>query len=522
MVNVTNKTFSSFENETNTDFSNIQEVENIKKAIAKVKGELGKTYPVVINGERIETDDKIVSINPGKKSEVIGRVSKADQSLAEKSLLQSVETFESWSRVAPEERASYLFKAADIFRERRHELSATMILEGGKNYEEADAEVSEAIDFLEWYGTCMIEMENDDHNLKQVPDESNKMEYIPLGVGIIIPPWNFPLAICTGLTVSAVVAGNTVVLKPSSSSAVIAYKIFEIMEEAGLPKGVINFTPGDSGEIGDFLTGHPQTRFVSFTGSKEVGLRINEIVGKTAPGQIWIKLFNAEMGGKNGVVVDETADLDAAAKAIVSSAFSFQGQKCSAGSRLVAVESVYDELIDRVVELTKEISIGQGEDNHFTGPVVDESAFKKIMGYIEIGKEEGKLLVGGTGDDSEGYFIQPTIIKDVDPQARVMQEEIFGPVLSITKAEDYKDAINIYNNTDFGLTGAFFSQKNDRIDYATKEMHCGNLYVNRNCTGALVGVHPFGGFNLSGTDSKVGGADYLKIFSQPKIYTVKK
>lgn len=522
MVDVLNKSLEGFENAVNTDFSNPNEVEKLKQAIQKVRGELGKTYPVIINGEKIETEDKIVSINPGKKTEVIGYVSKVDKELAEKGLLQAVETFEEWKRVEPAERAEYLFKAAEVMRERRHELSAIMILEAGKNYEEADAEVSEAIDFLEFYGRSMIELEADTHRLKRIPEESNTMKYIPLGVGFIVPPWNFPLAICTGLTVSAVVTGNTTVLKPSSSTPVTAYKFVEIMEEVGLPNGVINFIPGDSKVMGDFITGHPKTRFVSFTGSKEVGLRINEIVGRTAPGQKWIKRLNAEMGGKDGVVVDETANLEEAAKSIVSSAFSFQGQKCSAGSRAIIVESVYDKLVDRVVELTNEIEIGQGEDNYYTGPVIDEAAFKRITEYIEIGKEEGTLLTGGTSDDSEGYFIRPTIIKDVDPKARIMQEEIFGPVLAITKAKDYKEAIDIYNDTEYGLTGSFFSQEDDRIDYATREMHCGNLYVNRNCTGALVGVHPFGGFNMSGTDSKAGGYDYLKIFSQAKLYTVKK
>lgn len=521
MVQVANRSVENFVNEPNTDFSNPQEVEKLQKAIQKARGELGKTYPVIINGERIETEDKITSINPGKKSEVIGYVSKVDQELAEKALLQAVETFESWKRVKPEERASYLFKAADIMRKRRHELSAIMILEAGKNYEEADAEVSEAIDFLEFYGRSMLDLEKDTHKLKRVPDEKNTMKYIPLGVGFIVPPWNFPLAICTGLTVSAVVTGNTTVLKPSSSTPVTAYKFVEIMEEVGIPNGVINFIPGDSRVMGDFISGHPQTRFVSFTGSKEVGLHINEIVGRTAPGQKWIKRLNAEMGGKDGVVVDETANLEEAAKSIVSSAFSFQGQKCSAGSRAIIVESVYDELVEKVVELTNELEMGQGEENYYVGPVIDEAAFKRITEYIEIGKDEGELVAGGTADDSEGYFIRPTIIKDVDPKARIMQEEIFGPVLAITRAKDYKEAIDIYNNTEYGLTGAFFSQDDDRIDYATREMHCGNLYVNRNCTGALVGVHPFGGFNMSGTDSKAGGYDYLKIFSQAKLYTVK-
>lgn len=516
-----NRTLDAFVNEPNTDFSNPDEVAKLKAAIDKVRNELGKEYPVIINGERIFTEDKIVSINPGKKEEVVGYVSKTNVDMAEKAIQHAVETFETWKRVRPEERAAYLFKAADIMRERRHELTATMILEAGKNYTEADAEVSEAIDFLEFYGRSMLELEKDTHRLVRIPEEKNTMKYIPLGVGFIVPPWNFPLAICTGLTVSAVVTGNTTVLKPSSSTPVIAYKFVEIMEEVGLPKGVINFIPGDSREIGDYITGHPLTRFVSFTGSKDVGLHIYEIIGKTAPGQKWMKRLNAEMGGKDAVVVDETADLDEAAKSIVESAFGFQGQKCSAGSRAIIVESVYDEVVDKVIELTKQLTIGQGEEDCDVGPVIDEAAFKKIIHYIEIGKNEAKLVLGGDSDDSEGYFIHPTIFIDADPKGRIMQEEIFGPVLAMTKAKDYKEAIEIANDTEYGLTGSFYSKDPERIEYAVREMHCGNLYINRKCTGALVGVHPFGGFNMSGTDSKAGGYDYLKLFTQAKLYTIK-
>lgn len=515
------KMLAGFKNSENTDFAKQEEVEKLQAEIKKFREQLGQTYPVVINGERIETEDKLISYNPGKKTEVIGYMSKVDQAMAEKALLEAVDKFETWKRVKPADRAEYLFKAAEVMRKRRHELSAVMILEAGKDYVEADAEVSEAIDFLEYYARSMNELEADTHSLKTIPEEKNQMKYIPLGVGFIVPPWNFPLAICTGLTVSAVVAGNTTVLKPSSSTPIIAYKFFEIMEEVGLPEGVINFIPGDSKVMGDFLTGHAKTRFISFTGSKEVGLRINEIAGKTAPGQKWIKRLNAEMGGKDGVVVDETANLEEAAQAIVQSAFSFQGQKCSAGSRAIIVESVYDKVVERVVELTNAIKMGQGEDNTFSGPVIDQKAYDKITKYIEIGKTEGTLVAGGTASDEEGYFIRPTIIKDLDQNARVIKEEIFGPVLGIAKAKDWEDAISIYNNTEYGLTGAFFSESEERINAAIEIMHCGNLYVNRNCTGALVGVHPFGGFNMSGTDSKAGGHDYLKIFSQAKLSTVK-
>ncbi|SEA91546.1 1-pyrroline-5-carboxylate dehydrogenase [Thalassobacillus cyri] len=509
-----------FENINNTDFKDPKEQEKLQKEIDKLRQQgLAKEHPVVIDGKEYYTEDKIVSTNPGKKDEVIGYASKADKELAEKALIKATETFESWKKVAPRDRAEYLFRTAELMQERRHEFSALLILEAGKNYEEADAEVSEAIDFMNFYARSMIQLEDDTHYLKRVPGEKNHLKYIPLGVGFIVPPWNFPLAITTGLTVSAVVTGNTVLLKPASYTPLIAYKFFELINEAGLPKGVINFITGDSKEFGDFITGHRLTRFISFTGSKDVGLRINEIAGRTAEGQIWIKRVNAEMGGKDGIVIDETADLDKAAQSIITSGFTFQGQKCSAGSRVIVVEEVYDELLDKVIEIAKKLSVGNGEENHDVGPVIHEKAYNEILDYIEIGKQEAALKLGGDTPSEEGYYINPTIFGDVDPNSRIMQEEIFGPVIAFAKAKDWEEGIEIYNNTDYGLTGGFFSSKQDRLDAAVERMHCGNLYLNRDITGALVGVHPFGGFNLSGTDSKAGSYEYLKLFSQGKTYT---
>lgn len=510
----------TFTNEPNTDFSKDREVQALKEAILSFRQELGKDYPVIIGGEKIYTEEKITSINPGKTDEVIGYMSKVNREMAETAIQTATNTFETWKQVRPEKRADYLFKAADLMRKKRHEFSAVLILEAGKNYEEADAEVSEAIDFMEYYGRSMIQLEEDTHFVKSIPNETNRLTYIPLGVGFIVPPWNFPLAICTGLTVSAVVTGNTTLLKPASVTPIIAYKFVELMEEIGLPKGVINFIPGDSSVMGDCITGHPLTRFISFTGSKDVGLHINELAGKTAKGQKWIKRVNAEMGGKDGIVIDETADLEAAAKSIVSSAFSFQGQKCSAGSRAIIVESVYDEVIQKVIQLASELKLGNGEENYCVGPVIDQKAFNTILNYIEIGKKEAKLVLGGDTGSEEGYYIQPTIFIDAEPNSTIMQEEIFGPVLTIAKAKDWEEAIEIYNNTEYGLTGGFFSSNEERINQAIERMYCGNLYINRNVTGALVGVHPFGGFNLSGTDSKAGSYDYLKLFSQGKLHTI--
>jgi 1-pyrroline-5-carboxylate dehydrogenase len=353
--------------------------------------------------------------------------------------------------------------------------------------------------------------------LTKIEGEDNKLSYIPLGVGIVIPPWNFPLAICVGMTTASIVSGNTVLLKPASLTPVIAHKFIALMEEVGLPAGVINFVPGSGAEVGDYLTTHPKTRFICFTGSKEVGLRINRLAAETVEGQIWIKRVIAEMGGKDGIVVDETADLDAAAAAIVASAFGFQGQKCSSGSRAFIVESVYEHVVHTVKVLTEKLEIGLPELNYAAGPVSDKNAYEKILEYIEIGKQEGKLLIGGGKAEGNGFFIQPTVFADVDGKARIMQEEIFGPVLAIAKAKDYKEAIAMYNDTEFGLTGSFFSRDESRIAYALEETHCGNLYINRKCTGALVGVHPFGGFNMSGTDSKAGGYEYLLLFTQAKL-----
>jgi 1-pyrroline-5-carboxylate dehydrogenase len=516
------KTLRTFANEPCVDFSTEENRLAMKAALDKVKRELGQTYPLHIGSDKLMTENTILSINPGNIAEAVGRVSMANQELAEKALKAAQETFEVWKHVPAAERAEYLFKAAELLRQRRYEFSAWLIYESGKNYSEADGEVAEAIDFLEYYGRAMIQLDQDDHGLTKIADEDNRLTYIPLGVGVIIPPWNFPLAICVGLTVSAVVTGNTVVLKPASATPVIAYRFVALMEEAGLPAGVINFIPGSSAEIGDFLITHPQTRFISFTGSKEVGLRINRLAAQTAEGQIWIKRVNAEMGGKDGVVVDETADLDAAVAAIVESAFSFQGQKCSAGSRAIIVESIYDQVVEKVVEKTKQLTVGPGTENHPIGPVIDQNAYERIFHYIEIGKGEGRLVLGGKKAAGNGYYIEPTIFVDVPGKARIMQEEIFGPVLAIAKAKDWKEAIDMYNDTEYGLTGSFFSRDAERIDYAVRTMHCGNLYINRKCTGALVGVHPFGGFNMSGTDSKSGSYDYLKLFTQGKLYTKKR
>lgn len=508
---------TEFRNEPFTDFSKEENRVSFATSLAKVEAELGKEYDLIIGGEKIKTEQKITSFNPSNKTEVVGVVSKASQELAEKAMKAAASTFETWKKVPGEKRARYLFKAAAIMRRRKHEFSAWLVKESGKSWAEADADTAEAIDFMEYYGREMLRY-SAPQLVTPLDGENNELFYIPLGVGVVIPPWNFPLAIMAGMTTAAVVTGNTVILKPASITPVIAAKFMELLEEVGLPAGVVNFVPGSGAEVGDYLVDHPLTRFISFTGSREVGLRINERAAKTQKGQKWIKRVIAEMGGKDAIVVDKDADLDAAAAAIAASAFGFQGQKCSACSRAIILEEVYDEVLNKVVERTKTLTQGDARDvANYMGPVADEGAFNKIMEYIEIGKQEGRLMTGGEGDSSKGYYIQPTVFADLDPQAKIMQEEIFGPVVAFTKAKDFNHALEIANNTEFGLTGAVFTRNRKHLEKARDVFHVGNLYFNRKCTGALVGVHPFGGFNMSGTDSKAGGRDYLLLFLQAKI-----
>jgi 1-pyrroline-5-carboxylate dehydrogenase len=507
-----------------TDFSNVQEAQAFDKALAKVQGELGREISLVIGGKRITTSKTFVSINPSKKAEVIGRVAKADQTLAEQAMQSAFDAYKTWSKVTPEARANVLFKAAAILRHRKHEFSSWLMLESGKVRAEADADTAEAIDFMEYYGRQMTAMaKRSDDLLVPMPGENNRLEYIPLGVGIVIPPWNFPLAIMVGMTTASIVAGNTVVLKPASTTPVIAYKFYEVLEDAGLPPGVVNFVPGSGAEIGDFLVMHKLTRYIAFTGSREVGLRIHELSAKVSEGQMWLKRYIGEMGGKDSIIVDRDADVEAAAQGIVQSAFGFSGQKCSACSRAIVHKDVYDRVLQRAVELTKALRLGDvTKYANFTGPVVDEAAYNKILEYVGIGKGEGRLMTGGGAPMADiGFYVEPTIFADVDPKARVMQEEIFGPVLAFTKANDFNHALEIANNTEYGLTGSVYTQNRSHIERAREEFHVGNLYFNRKCTGAIVGVHPFGGFNLSGTDSKAGGPDYLLQFTQLKLSSEK-
>jgi 1-pyrroline-5-carboxylate dehydrogenase len=499
-----------------SDFSDPQTRAAMNAATEQVRARLGQSYPLIIGGEHITTAQTFDSLNPARPSELVGRFAQADAALAAQAILAAEQAFQSWRNVPADARARYLFKAAAILRRRKHEFIALMAFEAGKTWPEADGEVAEAIDFCEFYAREALRYAAP-QPVTPFPGEHNEVVYIPLGAGVSIPPWNFPLAIMVGLTVAPVVAGNTVVLKPASVTPTIAAWFVEVLAEADLPPGVVNFVPGPGASVGDTLVDHPKTRFINFTGSKEVGLRISERASVRQPGQLWIKRVALEMGGKDALIVDETADLDAAARDAVTSAFGFQGQKCSACSRLIVVDAVYDEVLNKVVERARKLTVGDPATGEVDmGPVIDAKSHAKIKEYIEVGKAEGRLVLGGEANGGEGYFIPPTIVADVPEDARLAQEEVFGPLLAVIRARDWQHALDIANGTEYGLTGGVHSRSRARLEQARREFHVGNLYFNRKITGAIVGVQPFGGFNMSGTDSKAGGRDYLLLFLQAK------
>jgi 1-pyrroline-5-carboxylate dehydrogenase len=507
-----------FKTEQPLDFSIPENEQGMRQWIKKVEQQLGKEYPLVIGGEERYTGDWITSVNPGNPDQVVGKVAKASKQDAEDAVKVAQKAFKKWRTMSAKARASVLFKLAGLIRKNRLELDAWLVYELDKPWDEADGEVAEAIDFLEWYARRALDLEKP-ANLSSHPDEANELLNMPMGVGVVIPPWNFACAIYTGLTMSGVAAGNCVVLKPASNTPVVGYRIFQMMQEAGVPDGVVNFLPGSGEEVGDTLVEHPMIRFVTFTGSAEVGVRIFENAAKVQKGQRWLKRVVAEMGGKDGIIVDSEADLEAAAQGIVTSAFGFAGQKCSACSRAIILEDVYDQVAQRVVEITKEtVQVGTATEGNFTlGAVVDEKQYNSILEYIKIGKQEAELLLGGGPvEGAKGYYIQPTIFGNVDPEARISLEEIFGPVVALIKARDFDHAMEIANNTDYGLTGSVYSKNREKLEHARYNFDVGNLYFNRKCTGSLVGIHPFAGMKLSGTNAKAGGPNYLLNFVEEK------
>lgn len=508
---------TAFSNEPFVDFSTAENKRRMQEALTRVESELGREYDIVIGGKRLKTEGKIVSKNPARPAEVIGIHQRAAAEHVEGAMKAAQTAFLSWSKVPVAERSALLFRAAELIRERSFEFCAWLTFEVGKNWGEADADVGETIDFLEFYGREALRLSEAKTPI-QFPGERNQLRYVPLGVGAVIPPWNFPFAIMAGMTAASIVTGNTVILKPSVDAPTIAAKFFELLEEVGLPDGVVNLCPGEGPEFGSEVVAHPQTRFIAFTGSKAVGLEIHESAAKTQPGQRFIKRTILEMGGKDSIIVESDCDLEAAVDGVVASAFGFNGQKCSACSRAIVAADIYDVFCDRLQEKVAKIKTGDPAENVYTGPVISEKSYRKTLDYIEIGKKEGTVLNGGHAIETPGggYYIAPTVIADVAPTARIALEEIFGPVLAVIKSKNFDDALAIANNTEYGLTGAIYTGSREKLDRAREEFHVGNLYFNRKCTGAMVGAHPFGGFNMSGTDSKAGGPDYLLLFTQAK------
>lgn len=507
-----------FKNAAELDFTLEENARKIEEAFRQVDAEKGKVYPLIIGGERIETEKKITSLSPSTK-EVLGYACSCSQELADKAVQSANEAFKTWSVATVDERIRCLRKLTTLLEENRYILDAWNVEESGKNWGEADGELCEALDFFNSYAMHMKKLSE---GLELVPtDEDTKCVYIPIGVGAIIPPWNFPLSICGGMVASALVTGNTVICKPSSDTPIVAYKFIELCEKAGFPAGTVNYIPGSGSDIGDYIVEHPLTRFINFTGSKVVGCRINERAAKISEGQRWIKRVVAEMGGKNAIIVDSSANIKKAAQGIVNSAFTFQGQKCSACSRAIVMSDVYDELVDAVVACAKELkeNQGSGRSNAPMGPVINEHAYKSITGYVEIARQEGNIVYGGNYSDTEGYYIEPTVVRDIARDARIANEEIFGPVLAVIKVESFDEALDIANQTEYGLTGSVYSENRENIQKAKVQFHVGNLYFNRKSTAAVVLQHPFGGFNMSGTDAKTGTRDYLTNFLNLKSIT---
>ncbi|MGA7820251.1 MAG: L-glutamate gamma-semialdehyde dehydrogenase [Candidatus Sulfotelmatobacter sp.] len=506
-----------FINEPFYDFRHEDNARKMRAAIERVRGQLGREYDLIIGGKRVKTTDKIKSLNPSKPSQIVGIHQKAGKEQVEPAMQAALKAFATWSRTSVEERASLLFRAADRLRDRKMDYMAWLVFEVSKNWAEADADISEAIDFCEFYAREALRFAKVEPPV-QMPGEHDSLMYIPLGVGAVIPPWNFPCAIMAGMTLASIVSGNTVILKPSSDSPTIAAKFVELLEEVGMPEGVVNFCPGAGASFGDAIVAHRKTRYVAFTGSREVGLHINKTAATQAPGQLWIKRTILEMGGKDAIIVDADADIDSAVEGVAQAAFGFQGQKCSACSRAIVDERVYDKFLEQLKARVEKITVGDPAENSNMGAVINEGSLKTILEYIEQGKKDGRLLTGGdrATEAGEGYYIRPTVFADIPAKSKLEQEEIFGPVLAVIKARGFDNALEIANDTEFGLTGAVYTKSRDKIDRATRDFHVGNLYFNRKCTGAMVGAHPFGGFNMSGTDSKSGGPDYLYLFTQAK------
>lgn len=506
----------AFDNEPHTDFSRKANREAFQRALAEVRRQWGRECPLVIDGKLTTSRKQLASINPSHKRETVGRAASATPDQSRQAIEAARRAARGWSRTPPEERAQYLELVAAEMRSRRFELAAWMVYESGKPWVEADADVAEAIDFCRFYAQQMrdlaIPVQCD------FPGEENTFVYRPRGVAVVIAPWNFPLAILTGMTAAALVAGNTVVMKPAEQSPVIASLLMEMFREAGLPDGVLNYLPGVGEEVGPVLVGSPDVDLIAFTGSRAVGLAIHKLAAETHPAQSSVKRVIAEMGGKNAIVVDADADLDEAVQAVVQSAFGYAGQKCSACSRAIVHAACYDSFVERLRHATESLRLGPAEEPGIDlGPVIDAEALERIQDYIAIGRDECRTIVARDAGElaDEGFYVGPHVFADVEPDSRLAQQEIFGPVLAVLRARDLDQAIAIANGTPYALTGGLFSRSPRNIARAKQELQVGNLYINRGITGALVNRHPFGGYRLSGIGSKAGGRDYLLQFLIP-------
>jgi len=508
----------SFNNESLADFSLPEVRDAFITAITEVRKKLGKTYPLFIDGSEITTNNKIDSVNPARPDEVIGRICQADKKEITDTINAAQKAFQTWRDTQPHKRAAYLVKAAQIARNRIYELSAWQVLEAGKQWNQAYNDVVEAIDFLQYYAREMVRLSKPQY-MGRVPGEVNEYFYQPKGIAVVIAPWNFPLAISCGMCAAALVTGNCVLYKPSNQTPVVGHTLLQILQQAQLPPGVFNYVPGAGSDIGDFLIDHSQVNLVAFTGSMEVGLRIIERAGRISENQQSVKKVIAEMGGKNAIIIDDDADLDEAVPQVINSAFAYQGQKCSACSRVIVLDTVYDRFAERLIEAARSVRIGPAENPaNFMGPVISKSAQNTILQYIEIAKKEGTILYSSDVPE-DGYYVPITIVEGINPQHRLAQEEIFGPLLTIMRVKSFDQAIDWANSTRFALTGAVFSRSPKHLEQSRSQFRVGNLYFNRGCTGAIVQRQPFGGFKMSGIGSKAGGPDYLLQFMDPRTVT---
>jgi len=510
--------FEPYAPEPYSDFHDPHVRDGFGAELEAVRGRLGADWPLIIDGEPVVTGAWIASYDPSAVDRLVGRAAAAGPEQIENAFAAAQRAQASWGALPMAHRARALVKLAAVMRRHKWELAAWEVFEAAKTYAEAEGDVAEAIDFCEYYARQAMDL---DERLETYPwpGEENTLTLQPLGVGVVIPPWNFLLAILVGTTVGPVVAGNAVILKPSPKTPIIAGLFMRMLDEAGFPPGVVNLLTGEDDVLGDALVDHPETRFINFTGSVGTGMRIHERAAKVQPGQRFLKRTFLEMGGKDAMIVDETADLDAAADAAVAGAFGFQGQKCSAMSRLILVDEVHDEMVEKVVARTQRLEIGPAEENPDVAAVIDQIQFDKILGFVDRAKGSATLALGGDRGREGGWYVQPTILTDVDPDAEIAQQEVFGPVVAVLRARDFDHALEIANGTPYALTGGLFSRLRSRIERARREFRVGNLYINRKITGSLVGVQPFGGFDMSGTNAKAGGPDYVRLFMEAKTVT---